>query len=219
MKKILLLEDDRLYNETLKEFLEDEGFLVDSTLDPLSAYELTYKNDYDIYIFDINLPFEDGLQALKSLRDSGDLTPTIFITSRDDKKSLLDGFKIGADDYLRKPIDLDELIARINVILKRYNHNKKIKLGKYRLDLDKKKLYLNKEEQNLTLMPFELLIYFINNENRIVTYEEIYSNVWDSKDVSYATLRVYISMIKGFFGNAIENIRGVGYLFDSSKIE
>ena len=219
MKKILLLEDDRLYNETLKEFLEDEGFLVDSTLDPLSAYELTYKNIYDLYLFDINLPFEDGLKALKSLRDSGDLTPTIFITSRDDKESLLEGLESGADDYLKKPIDLDELIARVNVILRRYSSDKKIILGRYRVDLDKKKLYLNKEEQNLTLMPFELLIYFLNNQNRLITYDEIYSNVWGNKNVSYATLRVYISVLKSFFGDAIENIRGVGYLFDSSKIE
>jgi len=219
MKKILLLEDDRLYNDTLKEFLEDEGFLVDSSLDPFSAYELTYNNIYDLYLFDINLPFEDGLKALKSLRDSGDLTPTIFITSREDKESLLNGLNIGADDYLKKPLDLDELVARINVILRRYNSDKQITLGKYRLDLDKKKLYLNKEEQNLTLMPFELLIYFFNNQNRLITYDEIYSSVWGNKNVSYATLRVYISTLKSFFGEAIENIRGVGYLFDSSKIK
>ncbi len=218
MKKILLLEDDRLYNETLKEFLEDEGFIVDSTLDPLSAYDLTFKNSYDLYIFDINLPFEDGLKALKSLRESSDLTPTIFITSREDKESLLSGLEY-ADDYLKKPIDLDELLARVNVILRRYSSDKKITLGKYLLDLDKKKLYLGKEEQNLTLMPYELLVYFINNQNRIISYDELYSNAWSNKDVSYATLRVYISTLKSFFGDAIENIRGVGYLFDSSKIQ
>ncbi len=215
--KILLLEDDKLYNETLKEFLEDEGFIVDSVLDPLSAYDLAYQNCYDLYIFDINLPFEDGIKALKSLRDGEDFTPTIFITSRDDKESLIKGLKVGADDYLKKPIDLDELLIRIEVILRRYKKQNIIKIGNYKLDTDKKKLYLNNKEQNLTAAPFELLLYFIKNQNRVITYDEIYNNVWQDK-VTYATLRVYISTLKHYFSDAIQNIRGVGYIFDSSKL-
>jgi len=217
--KILLLEDDKLYNETLTEFLEDEGFNVDSVLDPLSAYDFAYENSYDLYIFDINLPFEDGLSALKTLRDGGDLTPTIFITSRDDKESLLKGLNIGADDYLKKPIDLDELLARINMILRRYKKGNIITIKEYSLDLDKKKLYFKEVEQNLTLRPFELLKYFLENQNRVISYEEIYNYTWSSGEVSYATLRVYISELKKYFGDSIENIRGVGYLFNSSNLK
>jgi DNA-binding response OmpR family regulator len=216
--KILLLEDDKLYNETLSEFLEDEGFMVDSVLDPFSAYDLAYENSYDLFIFDINLPFEDGLKALSSLRDSGDLTPTIFITSRDDRDSLLKGFSIGAQDYLKKPIDLDELLARVNVVLRRNVSANVIKFANYIIDLNRKKLFINAKEQSLALKPFELLCYLAKNRDRVISYEEIYSNAWSDGDISYATLRVYISELKRYFADAIDNVRGVGYIFDSTKI-
>ena len=218
--KILLLEDDRLFNETLSDFLEDSGFEVDSVLDPYSAYDLTYKKRYDIYLFDINLPFEDGISALSSLRDSGDNTPTIFITSREDKDSLVKGFRSGADDYIKKPFDLDELLLRINAILKRdKKFEDKIELASLRVDLNKRKVYIDNKEINITTKPYELLLYLIQNDNRVVEYDELYKKLWSDDEVSYASLRVYISELKGYLGSALENIRGVGYIFDSSKLK
>ena len=117
--KILLLEDDKLFNETLQDFLQEEGFSVDCVLDPYSALDLSYENNYNLYLFDVNLPYETGFELLQKLRESGDETPCIFITSRADKTSLKQGFTQGGDDYITKPIDLDELLLRVNAVLRR----------------------------------------------------------------------------------------------------
>ena len=148
--KILLLEDDKLFNETLQDFLEEEGFELDHALDPYSALELTYKNIYDLYLFDVNLPYESGFDMLSKLRQSGDTTPTIFLTSREDKASLKEGYETGADDYMKKPIDLDELLLRIAALMRRQIRNEKLKIGEYSLDMLSKTLYRNDEALDVT---------------------------------------------------------------------
>jgi len=211
--KILLLEDDRLFNETLKEFLEDEGFFVDSVFDPYSAFDLSYEKVYDLYLFDINLPFEDGVSALKKLRDAHDNTPTIFITSREDKKTLLKAFSIGADDYIKKPIDLDELLARVNAVKKRYIKNSKIAFDSYLLDKNRKALFYKDRDLELSIKEFALLELLIENSNKIVEYSQIYSKLWGMQEPNSAALRVYISRLKKIFPDSIDSIRGVGYIF------
>ncbi len=211
--KILLLEDDRLFNETLKEFLEDEGFFVDSVFDPYSAFDLSYEKNYDLYLFDINLPFEDGIKTLKSLRDAKDNTPTIFITSRDDKESLLNGFSVGADDYIKKPIDLDELIARIEVIKRRFSKSNIIKVGDLILDRDRKSVTLKGVEQKITFKEFLLLELLLEKIESVVTYDEIYHKIWGLDEPNGRALRVYISNLKKILPNEIESIRGIGYRF------
>ena len=212
MKKILLLEDDRVFAETIKDFLEEEGFGVDMVFDPYSAYEKSYQNSYNLYLFDINLPFEDGIKALKNLRDSGDETPTIFITSRDDKESLKRGFESGGDDYLKKPFDLEELILRVRALLKRVEGDGKIVFNDYILDRNLKELYYQDKKIELSLKEFLLLEFLILNKNRIIKYEEIYHKLWQNKEPSYASLRVYINNLKKYFPN-IKTIRGEGYIF------
>ena len=216
--KILLLEDDKLYNETLKDFLEDEGFEVDSVLDPYSAYDLAYEKKYDLYLFDINLPFESGIEALKSLKRGGDETPAIFITSRDDKASLLSGFNAGADDYIKKPVDLDELLLRVNAVLKRSLKKEIITLGDYTLDKEQKELFYKNEPQKLGYKLFLLLELLVDNSDKAVSYEEIYEKLWGEDEPNSATVRVYMVKLKKFFPNAIEAIRGYGYIFHKNKV-
>ena len=100
MIRILVVEDDKLFNETLEDFLEEEGFSLHCVLDPYTALDFTYENNYDLYLFDVNLPYETGFKLLEKLRSSGDNTPCIFITSRNDKASLKVGFEHGGDDYV-----------------------------------------------------------------------------------------------------------------------
>ncbi len=218
MSKILLLEDDRLFSETLKDFLEDEGFSVDIALDPYSAYDLAYENSYDLHLFDINLPFESGIDALKSLKEGGDTTPTIFITSRDDKGSLVEGFSAGADDYIKKPIDLDELLLRVKAVLKRNGRVSKEVLGEYILDRESKDLFKDGEPLKLGFKLFLLLELLIDNSNKAVSYEDIYYKLWGRDEPNYATVRVYMVKLKKLFPNAIETIRGYGYIFYIDRV-
>ncbi len=211
MLKILLLEDDKLFNETIEDFLEEEGFEVHSVLDPYSAMDLTYESKFDLYLFDVNLPYESGFSLLKQLRNAGDKTPTIFLTSRNDKVSLTEGFDVGADDYMKKPIDLDELLLRIRALLRRQLRDEKIELGEYVVDTQAKELHHNGKVIKVGAKAFELLMLLLKAKGEVVTMQSIEDELWSSnEEVSLGAVRVYITALKKYFTN-IENIRGVGY--------
>ena len=214
MLKILLLEDDKLFNETVEDFLDEEGFTVHTALDPYSALDLAYEHKFDLYLFDVNLPYETGFDLLEKLRLAKDTTPTIFLTSRDDKASLAQGFGVGADDYMKKPIDLDELLLRIQALLRRQSREEKITLGEYVVDCNAKRLYLNDELLSVTTKAVELLILLLLAKGEVLRLEEIEDRLWHvNEDASLGAIRVYITALKKYFPQNIENIRGVGYLF------
>ena len=211
-RKILLLEDDKLFNETLQDFLEEEGFSLDFAFDPYTALELTYDNIYDIYLFDVNLPYENGFELLSKLRESGDTTPTIFLTSRDDKKSLSEAFNAGADDYMKKPVDLDELLLRIKAVIRRQIRIEKQRIGKYTLDVLAKKLYENGNELNTNKMAIDLLLLLLEEKGTVVSSDLIKSRLWPAGQTpSEGSLRVYVTQLKKYFPKNIINVRGVGY--------
>ncbi len=210
--KILLLEDDKLFNETLQDFLEEEGFVLDYALDPYTALELSYTHVYDLYLFDVNLPYESGFDLLKKLRQSGDTTPTIFLTSRDDKSSLAQGFEIGADDYMKKPIDLNELLLRIAALMRRQIRNEKMIIGKYSLDMLSKTLYFEDQALDITKKALELLVLLLESNGEVVSTEEIKNRLWAAgQNASDGALRVYVTQLKKYFSANIVNVRGIGY--------
>jgi DNA-binding response OmpR family regulator len=210
--KILLLEDDKLFNETLQDFLEEEGFTLHTVLDPYSALDLTYENKYDLYLFDVNLPYENGFELLEKLRSAGDMTPTIFITSRDDKASLTQGFTQGGDDYITKPVDLDELLLRINAVLRRQTRSHVVQLGVYTFDIMSKILYREQKVVELTQKASELLFVLLEGQGNVVPLEQIKERLWSSsQEASDGSLRVYVTQLKKYFPTQIQNIRGVGY--------
>ncbi|CAM3943435.1 response regulator transcription factor [Arcobacter cloacae] len=216
MYKILVLEDDELFASTLEDFLSDEGFEVDIANDGQECLNLNFEKNYDLYIFDINVPKINGLDLLQQLRNSSDNTPTIFLTSYKDKDTLQDAFLKGCDDYLKKPVDLDELLLRIKALLKR---NKKIfDIIKLSNNLTfnplNKRVYENDIDLNLPIKVLELMELFVENRGEIVTKEMIISKLWaTSEDYSEGSIRVYINQIKKLFENkdSILNIKGVGY--------
>ena len=215
MYKILLLEDDELFASTVEDFLSDEGFDVDIASDCEECLELNYKKNYDLYIFDINVPKINGLDLLKQLRQSDDNTPTIFLTSYKDKDTLHDAFLKGCDDYLKKPVDLDELILRIKALLKR---NKKqfeiIQLSNnLTFNPSSKRVLENGVDMNLPVKVLELMELFVENRGEIVTKDMIISKLWaTSEDYSEGSIRVYINQIKKLFDkDSILNIKGIGY--------
>ena len=215
MFKILVLEDDKLFASTLEDFLNEEGFAVDLAFNGEECLDLNYENKYDLYIFDINVPKISGLELLKQLKNAGDETPAIFLTSYKDKDTLQQAFLNGCDDYLKKPVDLDELILRIKALLKR--NKKQFEIVNINSTLsfnpETKRVYENGVDLNLSTKVSELLELFIENRGLIVTKEMIISKLWSvDEDYSEGSIRVYINHIKKILGKeSILNIKGIGY--------
>jgi len=217
--RILVLEDDPLFAETLQDWLEEEGYGVEAVHDPHSAFDRCYSQRFDLYLFDINLPFQNGLETFDALRRSGDATPVIFLTSREDRASLLEGFELGADDYLKKPVDLEELSARIAAVLRRHRPEERRRLGPYVMDTRARDLLLEGESLKLGRKIYDLLELLVERAGETVTGEEIREHLWrPGESASDGAVRVYITRLKKLFPEAIENIRGVGYRFDPRKM-
>ena len=214
--KVLLLEDDELFSETIKDFLEEEDFKVSVVEDAKKALNRCYKGKYDIYLFDVKVPFMSGFDLLKELRSFGDDTPAIFITSYKEKENVTEGFLSGADDYIRKPLDLDELLFRIKAVLKRSIGEEIIDFDGFRFDMKRKILLKNSKEVELNKKEAELLALFLKHRKKIVTKEMIYDKLWGTDEIiSEGALRVYINNLKKIFGKeSVTNIRGVGYRFE-----
>ena len=213
--KILLLEDNALFAETLKDFLEEKEFDVDIANDGEEAINKSYFNNYDIYLLDINVPEVNGVDFLKMIRRSGDERPTIFITSHQDIDTLKKGYESGCDDYMKKPIDLEELLYRIEVLLR------KRRVVKTTVMFDKDSFYDYKQRvlvidgvsKKLPLKIIRLLELLLENEGQIVTKEQIVNRLWSSSsEYSEGSIRVYINKLKKILKkDMIENIKGIGY--------
>jgi two-component system response regulator QseB len=212
LASILVVEDDKGFNETLQDILLQEEYSVEGTLDPHTALEHCYQKHYDLYVFDVNLPYENGFQLLNKLRESGDETPCIFLTSREDKASLKEGFLKGADDYMQKPIALEEFLLRVKALLRRTLRNEHITIEAYTFDTQTKILYHQGSVVELGLKPATLLALLLEHKNEVVSTHTILSRLWSSaEEVSLGSLRVYITQLKKYFPTQIQNIRGVGY--------
>ncbi len=212
MHKLLLLEDDEVLSESLIELLEDEGFLITHIKNGEEAIEATYGKNFDIFLLDVNVPLIDGFELLKSLRESGDKTPTIFLTALNDIASLSKGFDVGADDYVKKPFDFDELLIRIQALLKKqYNSYKnEIKIKNFCFNIEKNELYQN--SKFISLPPYELKLtrLFFSNLDKTLTKEYICQEIQDDKEISFGALRVHINKLRKV-GLPIMTVKGTGY--------
>jgi len=180
MIKILLLEDDVVFAESMIDLLEGEGFDITHVNNGEAALDATYSNEFDIYLFDVNVPLLDGFDLLESLRESGDKTPTIFLTALNDIASLANGFDVGADDYIKKPFEFDELIIRIQAILKKNLNllNDEIKIGSFRFNIQKNELYGLDGFIALTPSDLKLTALFFKQPNRTLTKEMLLDEVF-----------------------------------------
>jgi DNA-binding response OmpR family regulator len=213
MKNILLLEDDLILGETLKEILEDEDYKVTWVKDGNDGLSKTFEKDFDLYLFDVNVPFINGFELLQSLRENKDITPAIFITALIDIDNLTKGFKVGADDYIRKPFNANELIVRVDSLIKKSfkNYESTIKYNDLSYDIKEEKVYKENEEIHLSPSEHQLLVLFLKNIGKVINKDDILFNLHDNDTLgSDATLRVQISKLKKI-GLIITNIRAVGY--------
>lgn len=213
-RKILILEDDRLFAQTLEDFLDEDGFDVTLTHHPNDAIEQTFAHNFDLYLFDVNLPQMSGIELFKRLKDATDTTATIFLTSSKEKASFMEAYAYGCKDYIRKPFDLDELSVKIRALLKEYNSDQ-VTIGEYLFD--NISLTLSKENTHIHLSnkARTLLALFIAHQGALVSKEMIIDRLWShAEEYSEGSLRVYISELKKLFKDKLINQRGLGYRFE-----
>lgn len=218
--KILLLEDDLLLNEIIEEHLEEKAYDVDCVYDGNEALDYIYERNYDIFLFDVNVPSLNGFDLLKQIRQRGINTATIFITSANLLEDVEEGFRSGCDDYIKKPFELKELDLRIENICRLHNISpiKLIKIDEI-TNLDANNLEVLKENKSyhITQKECDVLLYLIKRKNVAVSVDELSMNVWAYEDTpSASTIRTYIKNLRKVLNeNIISNIRGVGYRFNS----
>lgn len=208
--KILLLEDDAILAQTMVQILEQENYDVTLVEDGEEVLEATYENKFDLYLFDINVPILDGKETLKALRDADDNTPTFFITALRDTASILEGFDCGCNDYIKKPFDLDELLARIKAILKR--QNPVIKYNDITFDLFENRIIKADKEISLGIVEKEIFALLIKNINTTVNKSTFFEYMNKPSDTA---LRVLISKLKKVLELNITNTKGIGYKLET----
>lgn len=218
-KRLLLLEDDMALNETIVDYLSNLGFEMKSVYSGNDALDAIYEQNFDLLLLDVNVPDINGFEILKKLRNEGDSTPAIFITSLNSMSDLESGYDSGCDDYIRKPFALKELKLRVETILKReFFHSKsdktKIDENIY-YDTQNDILIIDEKQEQLKNKEAKLLKLFLQNKDKLLTHENIYEALWEyGEDISESALRTYIKNLRKYLGKEkIVSIKKLGYRF------
>jgi len=221
MKKarILLLEDDITLSETVAEYLIEEGYDVVPAYDGEGAQDALYESAFDLLLLDVNVPGPNGFALLKEARKNGNVTPAVFITSRAGMSDVENGFESGADDYIRKPFALKELLLRVQTILKRnFFHHPEERLGlgdDLAYDTAQGILYRHGERVALGEKVSRLLKLFIQRKGQVISHEVITEHLWGfDEEPSDTALRTYIKELRKILGkDRIVSFKRLGYQF------
>lgn len=217
--KLLVVEDERDLNEIITKELTINGYVVDSCFDGQEAYEYLSLNEYDGAILDIMLPKIDGFDVLERIRNKGIQTPVLFLTARDSKKDIIRGLDSGADDYIAKPFDLDELLARVRVMLRKKVETREniYRCGELVINYNNYTVFRRDKPISLSAKEFQLLLYLVRNQGIVVTREQIENNLWHfESENSSNIIDVYVRYLRkkiddGYEKKMIHTVRGVGY--------
>lgn len=219
MIKILLIEDDLSLSNSVFDFLDDFA----DVMQIFDGEECLYEAEsgvYDLILLDLMLPEKNGFQVLKELREKGITTPVLIMTAKESIDDKGQGFDLGADDYLTKPFYLEELKMRIQALLKRsgkFNDNSLI-YGDIRVDMSTNSTFVNQTEVELLGKEFDLLVYFLQNQNVILPKSQIFDRIWGfDSDTTISVVEVYVSKVrkklKGtLFSENLQTLRSVGYI-------
>ena len=218
--KLLIIEDDKYLSETIKETTK-EMFEAEQAFDGEEGLYLAEQNIFDCIILDIMLPNMNGYEVLQELRRKQIKTPVIMLTAKDGIDDKIQGFKVGADDYLVKPFHREELLLRLEAIVRRAGGDLKehvISFKELKMNLKNKTAYIGEEIVKLNGKQFDLLEYLINNKNTILTKEQIFDRIWGfESDTSTTVVEVYCSNVrkslkKFGYDQYIKTFRGLGYM-------
>jgi DNA-binding response OmpR family regulator len=221
--RLLLIEDEEELARPLKKSLERQGFAVDWFDDGEKGYRNAKLNDYDCCLLDLNLPGMDGIEVAKKLREEGSGMPIIMLTARSQMYDKLEGFHVGADDYISKPFHLPEVFARIKAVIKRYSYHKeqRLNLNEFEVIVDRNLLKSGSQEIVLSNKEMGILEYLLRNAGRVISGEEILEHVWDREiDMFSDTLKTHMKTLRKKIDpdkTIIKTIKGKGYVIDMNS--
>lgn len=218
MFKILVVEDDKDLNKTVCSFLNHSGYEAAGCLNANEAYDALYETVFDLIISDIMMPGTDGFEFARTVRTQNENIPILFMTARDDMASKQRGFRIGVDDYMVKPIDLDELFLRIGALLRRAKiaASRKLEIGSFVMDADEHTAYLNDEEIPMTNREFSILYKLLSYPKKTFTRMQLMDEFWDvDTETTPRAVDVYMTKLRGKLAACedfeIVTVHGLGY--------
>ena len=218
MFKILVVGDDKELNKTVCSFLGHSGYEVTGCPNAAEAYDALYANMFDLIVSDIMMPGTDGFEFANNVRALNDDIPILFMTARDDIASKQRGFRIGIDDYMVKPIDLDELFLRIGALLRRakISSSRKLEVGRFIMDADEHTAYLNGKEIPMTTREFSILYKLLSYPKKTFTRTQLMDEFWDADtETAPRAVDVYMTKLRGKLADCedfeIVTVHGLGY--------
>ena len=218
MFKILVVEDDKDLNRTVCAFLNQSGYEAVGCPDANAAYDAMYAEVFDLIVSDIMMPGIDGFEFARTVRELNTQIPILFITARDDFASKQRGFRIGVDDYMVKPIDLDELFLRIGALLRRAKiaASRKLEVGSFSMDADEHTAFLGDEEISLTKREFNILYKLLSYPKKTFTRQQLMDEFWDAdSDTAPRAVDVYMTKLRSKLAECedfeIKTVHGLGY--------
>ena len=218
MFRILVVEDDKDLNKSVCSFLNHSGYESTGCLNATDAYDAMYETMFDLIVSDIMMPGADGFELAQNIRALNQDIPILFMTARDDIASKQRGFRIGVDDYMVKPIDLDELFLRIGALLRRAKiaSSRKLEMGKFSMDADEFTAELDGEEINLTKREFNILYKLLSYPKKTFTRQQLMDEFWDADtDTAPRAVDVYMTKLRSKLSRCqdfeIRTVHGLGY--------
>ena len=218
MFKILVVEDDKELNRTVCAFLNQSGYEAVGCLNANDAYDEMYERVFDLIVSDIMMPGTDGFEFAKTVRSLNEEIPILFMTARDDIASKQRGYRVGIDDYMTKPIDLDELFLRIGALLRRAKiaSSRKLEIGSFVMDADEHTAMLGDNEINLTAREFNILYKLLSYPKKTFTRTQLMDEFWDADTSSGTrTVDVYMTKLRSKLAECrdfeIVTVHGLGY--------
>lgn len=218
MFKILVVEDNKELNKTVCSFLNHSGYEATGCLNATEGYDALYANMFDLIVSDIMMPDVDGFEFARNVRELNEDIPILFMTARDDIASKQRGFRIGIDDYMVKPIDLDELFLRIDALLRRAKiaSSRKLEIGSFVMDADEHTAYLNEKEIPMTNREFSILYKLLSYPKKTFTRTQLMDEFWDADtETAPRAVDVYMTKLRGKLADCkdfeIVTVHGLGY--------
>ncbi|MDC3091091.1 response regulator transcription factor [Rickettsiales bacterium] len=213
--RILLVEDDPVLSKQVKSSLEDNGYSVDSAFDGEEGHYLGDTEPYDAIILDLGLPKIDGITVLEKWRKDSKKHPVLILTARDRWSEKVAGFDAGADDYLTKPFQMEELLARLRALIRRSagHASSDIECGPLKIDTKSNKVFINGTKLKLTSHEYKIIEYFLHHQDKVISRTELTEHIYDQDfDRDSNTIEVFIGRLRKKLGqNLIKTERGSGY--------